>query len=57
MDDFIIEWNVRAFHANFGKLTLLGRQSRPAVIGLQETFITDSNSPSCTVFSILTIFF
>jgi len=50
----IIQWNFRSFQVNFEELTLLARLYRPAVVGLQETFLTDSKSLSFTGFSILT---
>ena len=54
MAHLIIQWNVRCFQANFEEITLLARRCKPAVAGLQETFLTHSKSPSFTGFSILT---
>ena len=50
----IIQWNVRGFQANFEELALLSRRYKPAVFGLQETFLTSSKTPSLSGFNILT---
>ena len=40
--------------ANFEELALLSRRYKPAVFGLQETFLTSSKTPSFSGFNILT---
>ena len=54
MEHSIIQWNLRGFQANFEELTLLSRRYKPAVFGLQETFLTSSKTPSFSGFNILT---
>ena len=54
MEYSIIQWNLRGFQANFEELALLSRRYKPAVVGLQETFLTSSKTPSFSGFSILT---
>ena len=54
MEYSIIQWNLRGFQANFEELALLSRRYKPAVFGLQETFLTSSKTPSLSGFSILT---
>ena len=54
MEHSIIQWNVRGFQANFEELTLLSRKYKPAVFGLQETFLTSSKTLSFSGFNILT---
>ena len=54
MEYSIIQWNLRGFQANFEELTLLSRRYKPAVFGLQETFLTSSKTPLFSGFSILT---
>ena len=54
MEYSIIQWNLRGFQANFEELALLLRRYKPAVFGLQETFLTSSKTPSFSGFSILT---
>ena len=54
MEHSIIQWNVRGFQANFEELALLSRKYKPAVFGLQETFLTSSKTPSFSGFNILT---
>ena len=54
MEHSIIQWNVRGFQANFEELALLSRRYKPAVFGLQETFLTSSKTPSFSGFNILT---
>ena len=54
MEHSIIQWNVRGFQTNFEELALLLRRYKPAVFGLQETFLTISKTPSFSGFNILT---
>ena len=54
MEYSIIQWNLRGFQANFEELALLTRRYKPAVFGLQETFLTSSKTPSFSGYSILT---
>ena len=54
MEYSIIQWNLRGFQANFQELGLLSGRYKPAVFGLQETFLTSSKTPSFSGFSILT---
>ena len=54
MEHSIIQWNVRGFQANFEELALLSRKYKPAVFGLQETFLTSSKTPTFSGFNILT---
>ena len=46
--------NLRGFQANFEELALLSRRYKLAVFGLQETFLTNSKTPSFSGFNILT---
>ena len=41
MEHSFVRWNLRGFQANFEELALLLRQYRPALFGLQETFLTN----------------
>ena len=41
MEHSFVRWNLRGFQANFEELALHLRQYRPAVFGLQETFLTN----------------
>ena len=54
MEHSIIQWNVRDFQASLEELALLSRRYKPAVFGLQETFLTSSKTPSFSGFNILT---
>ena len=54
MEHSIIQWNVQGFQANFEELALLLRRYKPAVFGLQETFLTSSKTQSFSGFNILT---
>ena len=54
MASSIVQWNIRGFNGNFEELCLLSKLYKPAVIGLQETLLTDLKTPSMTGFSILT---
>ena len=54
MEYSIIQWNLRGFQAKLEELALLSRRYKPAVSGLQETFLTSSKTPSFSGFSILT---
>ena len=49
MANSIVEWNIRGFNGNFEELCLLGKLYKPAVIGLQETLLTDFKTPSMIV--------
>ena len=50
----IIQWNVRDFQANLEELALISRRYKPAVFGLQETFLTSYKTLSFSGFNILT---
>ena len=54
MEHSIIQWNMQGFQANFEELAVLLRRYKPAVFGLQETFLTSSKTPSFSGFNILT---
>ena len=54
MEYSVIQWNVRGFQANFEEVAVLSRRYKPAVFGLQETFLTSSKTPSFSGFNILT---
>ena len=54
MEHSIIQWNLCGFQANFEELFLLSRRYKPAVFGLQETFVTTSKTPSFSGLNILT---
>ena len=54
MEHSIIQWNLRGFQASYEELSLLSRRYKPAVFGLQETFLTSSKTPSFSGFNILT---
>ena len=54
MEHSIIQWNVRDFQASLEELALLSRRYKPAVFGLQETFLTSSKTPLFSGFNILT---
>ena len=47
MEHSIIQWNVRGFQTNFEELALLSRRYKPAVFGLQETFLKGTD---CSLF-------
>ena len=51
MEYSIIQWNLRGFQANFEELALLTRRYKPAVLGLQETFLTSSKTHSLVLVS------
>ena len=53
MEHSFIQWNLRGFQANLEELALLSRRYKPTVFGLQETFLTNSKTPSFSGFNIL----